>query len=352
MAAKHRPLLRDAALTAGTVLAVFVLLPVGLPFVLAYLISYWVEPAVAALGRRTRLPRWLRSGLCVTGLLLLAGAGLFLFCRVVWAELVRLASQLPALLRQLQPGFETLRRTLDGLARKAPPELAAAIEGWLDRVFASGGVFLQSLSGFLSGLVSGIVTGLPKLVLTLITTVIASYMTSAALPEVKAWLKRTLPKPWADRLRRLHSRCHAALGGWCKAQLKMMGIVFVLLTLGLWLLGVDFPILFAGLISVLDALPVLGTGTVLIPWALVCFLQGASSRGFGLLTLYALTALGRTALEPRLVGRSLGLHPLLTLAAFYLGFRLFGVPGMILLPLLAIVVKQFLQPAPAQNESH
>lgn len=350
MSAKQRPLLRNAVLTAASVVGVFVLLPLALPFVLAYLISWWVEPAVAALGRRTHLPRWLRSGLCVTGLLLLVGAGLFLFCQVAWTEIVRLARQLPTLLRQLRPGFEALRGALNGLARKAPPEVAAAIESWLDRVFASGGVFLQSLSGFLTGLVSGLVTGLPKLVLTLITTVIASYMTSAALPEVKLWLKRTLPKPWMERLGRLHQRCHQALGGWCKAQLKMMGIVFALLTLGFWILGVEFPILFGGLISVLDALPVLGTGTVLIPWAMTCFLQGASTRGFGLLTLYALTALGRTALEPRLVGRSLGLHPLLTLAAFYIGFRTFGVPGMILLPLLAIVVKQFMQ-KPAQSES-
>ena len=183
MSAKQRPLLRNAVLTAASVVGVFVLLPLALPFVLAYLISWWVEPAVAALGRRTHLPRWLRSGLCVTGLLLLVGAGLFLFCQVAWTEIVRLARQLPTLLRQLRPGFEALRGALNGLARKAPPEVAAAIEGWLDRVFASGGVFLQSLSGFLTGLVSGLVTGLPKLVLTLITTVIASYMTSAALPE-------------------------------------------------------------------------------------------------------------------------------------------------------------------------
>jgi sporulation integral membrane protein YtvI len=187
-------------------------------------------------------------------------------------------------------------------------------------------------------------------VLTAVTSVIATYMTSAALPELKSWLRRRLPAPWPDRLRTLGTRIHGALGGWCKAQLKMMGIVFALLTLGFWILGVEFPILFGGLISVLDALPVLGTGTVLIPWAMTCFLQGASTRGFGLLTLYALTALGRTALEPRLVGRSLGLHPLLTLAAFYIGFRTFGVPGMILLPLLAIVVKQFMQ-KPAQSES-
>ena len=339
----HRQsLLRTAAIVAAAVFGAFFLLPLLLPFVLAYMFSVWAEPAVTALGRRTRLPRWLRSALCVTVLFALTGAGLYLFVRVLWAELVRLVRQLPDLLRRLQPSFETLRGWLTGLVRRAPKGISGAAERWIDSLFANGDLFLQSLYGLLSNFLTRVVTALPRLFLGAITTVIATYMTSSALPEVKKWLREKLPAPWTRRLRTLRNRTHNALGGWVRAQLKMMGIIFVLLTLGLWLLRVEFPLLFGGLIAILDALPVLGTGTVLIPWALVSFLQDASAAGFGLLALYGVTALTRTALEPRLVGRSLGLHPLLTLVAFYVGFRLFGVPGMILLPMLAILVKQFL----------
>ncbi|MBQ2203324.1 MAG: AI-2E family transporter, partial [Oscillospiraceae bacterium] len=93
MSAKQRPLLRNAVLTAASVVGVFVLLPLALPFVLAYLISWWVEPAVAALGRRTHLPRWLRSGLCITALFAAMGAILFLLGRVIWEELARLVRE-------------------------------------------------------------------------------------------------------------------------------------------------------------------------------------------------------------------------------------------------------------------
>lgn len=344
---KH--LLRAGAVLGAALFGGFVLLPLLLPFVLAYLFSWWAEPAVAALGRRTKLPRWLRSSLCVTVLFAMLTAGLWLFGRVIWTEFVRLVRQLPDLLRQLQPAFDSIRGWLTGLARRAPQGFAGPAVRWIEQVFADGGLFLQGLYGFLSSFVSRVVTALPRLVLTAVTSVIATYMTSAALPELKSWLRRRLPAPWPDRLRTLRTRIHGALGGWCKAQLKMMLIVFALLTAGLWLLRVDFALLFGGLIAILDALPVLGTGTVLIPWALISFLQDNTSLGFGLLVLYGLTAFARTALEPRLVGRSLGLHPLLTLMAFYVGFRLFGVPGMVLLPLLAIVVKQFLPPA-QQNE--
>jgi predicted PurR-regulated permease PerM len=148
--------------------------------------------------------------------------------------------------------------------------------------------------------------------------------------------------PWQKGLREARRRIRAAFGGWIKAQLKMMGIVFLLLTAGLWILKVEYALLFGGIISLLDALPVLGTGTVLIPWALISFLQDHAPLGFGLLTLYGVSALIRMVLEPRLVGRHLGLHPLLTLMAFYAGCRLFGLPGMIGFPLLALICRQLL----------
>ena len=350
----RKPILHAAAVIAGGLIGCFVLLPLLLPFVLGYLLSYGAEPAVKALGNRTPLPRWARSGICVTALFAVLGLALWLTVRVLWTELLRLVQQLPELLRQLQPTLEELQGWLTGLARRAPQSLAGPTVRWINKVFADGDLFLQSLYGLLSGLVSGILTGLPKLVLTLITTLIATYMISAALPEVKVWLRTHLPETWVKGIRTVRQRVHTALGGWLKAQFKLLLLVFGLLTLGLWLLGVEFPLLFGGIIAMLDALPVLGTGTVLIPWALISFLQGSNSMGFGLLTLYAVTALVRTALEPRLVGRQLGLPPLATLVAFYVGFRLFGILGMILLPLLAILVKQFVtlnQPAGSSKSS-
>ena len=334
-----KPLLRAGMIAAGLTLG-FTLLPLALPFLLAGLAAAAVEPGVAALGRRTRLPRWARSGLCVTGLYLLAGTGLWFFGRILWEELLRLVGQLPALLHQLQPALAEFRAALERLAGRAPEALSGPLIRWIGELFAGGAGLLESVYGFLSGLVTGVVTGVPKLFVGLATTVIASYMTSAALPELRAWLRRRLPAAWQDWLRQTRSRAKAVLGGWCRAQAKLILLVFLLLTLGLWALGVEFPLLFGGLIALLDALPVLGTGTVLIPWALISFLQARSGLGFGLLALYAAASLSRSVLEPHLVGRQLGLPPLLTLMAFYVGYRLFGVPGMVLSPLAAVLVWQ------------
>lgn len=337
-----KPVLYGGAAVLGGLVLVLIGLPLLLPFLLAWLMSAAAEPAVAALGRRTRLPRAVRSGICMTGLLLLLGAVAWFFLRILWQELRLFVLRLPTLLQGLQEPMARLRLWLEELANRMPPELAGVLRSRIEDLFTGSSVVMSTLTPKLTGLISALLSKLPRLLVGLVTTIVASYMLSASLPEVKSWLRGHLNGPWLTRLRRIRGHIRFALGGWVRAQLKLMGVIFLLLSLGLWLLGEDFALLFAGIIAILDALPVLGTGTVLIPWALVVFLQGRSAKGFGLLLLYVVCSFTRSALEPRLVGRQLGLHPLLTLMAFYVGFRLFGVLGMVLLPVLAILAKQLL----------
>ena len=109
---------------------------------------------------------------------------------------------------------------------------------------------------------------------------------------------------------------------------------------GPYVLGVSSGASLGAVIALVDALPVLGTGTVLVPWAVICFLQGEGARAIGLLGVYAVVTLSRSMLEPKLVGRHLGLDPLVTLMALYVGYKLWGVGGMIFAPLLAVTIMQ------------
>ena len=145
------------------------------------------------------------------------------------------------------------------------------------------------------------------------------------------------------------------LGGWLRAQLKLMVVTFVLLLTGFLLLGIQMPLVLALTVALLDALPLLGTGTVLIPWGLLAMASGSLRRGTVLLLLYGLAALTRNVLEPRLLGSQLGLSPLLTLLAIYAGYRAFGFGGMLLLPILTMLGAELLrlkyQPE-GQQENH
>ena len=126
---------------------------------------------------------------------------------------------------------------------------------------------------------------------------------------------------------------------------KFFCVILCLLLCGFWLLGVSNAPLIALITCLVDALPVLGTGTVLLPWAFLSFLGGGKGRTLGLLVLYACVVLIRSVLEPKLVGSHLGLDPLVTLIAMYCGFRLWGLVGMLLLPLLAATAFQVLPEA-------
>ena len=175
------------------------------------------------------------------------------------------------------------------------------------------------------------------------TTVAASFMTAAQLPRLRTWLSRVLPKPWRHKVTVVWDRVKATFGGWFKAQLKLMGITCVLVTVGLFFLGVPYPFLAGVGAAVVDALPVFGVGAVLIPWAMGLFLQGDVTRGVLFLLLYGVCALTRLALEPRFVGRQVGLPPILTLAAIYIGGKLCGLGGVLLFPMAAAVSVQLVK---------
>jgi len=329
------------ALLAATWLTLRFLLPVALPFLLAWLAAQAAEPAVRLLGERAKLPRWLAAGVSVTVLYGLLGLLLYGVCRAVCGELARFTQELPALLQSLVRPVGALREWLNALAARAPDGLGAALRANIDAFFRSGAGLAEKGYAALFSFASRTITGLPELFLFLVTTVVATFMIASGRPALIALVRRQTPASFRNRYAQTAEMLRGTLCGWLKAQGKLIGITFVLLTAGLMLLNTEFPLLFGAVIALIDALPVFGTGTVLIPWALLSFLRGRTKLGVGLLVLYGAAALTRQALEPRLIGRQIGLPPLFTLLALYAGFRLFGVPGMILFPIGAILAKQF-----------
>ena len=145
-----------------------------------------------------------------------------------------------------------------------------------------------------------------------------------------AWGKKHLPKGMQNYVEFLKKDIKTLIGGYFLAQFKIMFVVAVILAVGLVILGVRYGILFALLIALLDFLPVFGTGTVLFPWALIKLLSGEWTFAIGLVVIYVLTQAVRQVVQPKIVGDSIGLPPLLSLIFLYLGFKIKGISGMIL----------------------
>ena len=342
------PLLRKlptfASILFGIFLSVRYLLPLLFPFLFGAALALAAEPIVRFGCRRLHLPRPVASGIGVSmSFAFLAIAVLFLAALLV-RELRTLAGILPNLESSIRGGMESMSTWLLELAARAPGSIAAILTRNINAFFSGSSALLEKVTGYLLHLASGILSQVPGRALSFGTGIIASFMISSKLPRIKASIRRRMSvqrlQPVLDTVKRIKR----TLGGWLKAQLKLSGITFSVAAVGLLLLRVRYAPLWAVLIAAVDVLPVLGTGTVLIPWSLVAFLQGDRLLAFGLLGLYAAAAVTRTILEPRLRGRQLGIDPLLPLLALYVGFQLFGLLGMILAPMLAVTATQLMEP--------
>lgn len=312
------------------------LLPMALlwsaPFLLALVLAYAMEPAVRLLERWLRLPRWAAGGCCTALLaLLIAGLGV-LICRQLFQELTALLQALPGLISALPVSDGTLEKWLYRLTVAAPVQYQQAIAQLPDQLLEGLSQLPSKLSQALLSWSAQAVSALPSALLFALTLLLATFFTSAALPRLPAFLLGIVPARFHPLLTEGRRRTGQILCGWLKAEFTLLCITFACLTVGLLILGLELPLLLAALITLVDALPILGSGTVLLPWALYCLLTGQISRGIGLAVMYAAISILRSLLEPRLLGRHMGLHPLAALAAMYVGFSAAGVPGLLLAP--------------------
>lgn len=316
------------------------LFPLFSPFVLGAVLALAAEPMVLFLSRRLRLPRPVSSGVGVGMAFCFLAMAVLLLLGFLVRELRMLAGTLPDLEETALQGIHTAQNWALNLTDRLPESLRPLLRENLAALFSDGASLTAKASGLLLSFAGNLLTRLPDSALGLGTGVISAFLISAKLPRIRRFLLKRIPK---DRLRTLIAagkRVKATIAGWLTAQAKLMAVTLVLLVLGFWLLRIDNGTLLALVVALVDAFPVLGTGTVLLPWSLLALLQQDVPRAVGLLGLYATITLTRSILEPKLVGRHLGLDPLAALMALYAGYRLWGLPGMILAPMLTVTAMQ------------
>lgn len=333
MGSSSKRCLRFCAALLAAWLGLRLVLPLMYPFLLGALLALGAEGAADFLERRLRLPRFLAAGLAVGALVAGLGLLLLLLAALAVSQLGGLCQALPSIAATVRSGLELLENRLLSLGAGLPG-YRQAITG----LFSDGEELVTKVGRLVLGRAGAILTRLPGQTLSLGTALLSGFMICAKLPSIRTRLRARRADPRLEALQKALGKLKNAGKLYLCSQLKLMGVTFCLLFAGFSLLRVGYPLLIALLVALVDALPVLGTGSVLIPWALVCFLEGSAARALGLLGLYATAALTRSVLEPKLVGSHLGLDPLVTLMAMYCGLRLWGLGGMLLLPMLAAAV--------------
>lgn len=299
-----------------------------LPFLIAWAIAFLTRPLAEAINKRIKLPLGIiRATLAV----LISLATLTAISLVIWA----LGAELWRLLSGIGEG-EALRELIDEIT-------SGGILGGIFESFgeAFGDIIFELIISFAKTLgtaLTSVVAAVPRVLIFILMTVIASVYFSLELEWVNDTAARLLPKNvlrWLSRFR----RGFFSVGlSYIKAYLFLMLITFTVMLVGLVILRRPYALLLAFIIAALDCLPVIGVGTVLIPWSLYEIIFGETYVGIGLIVLFVLYEIVRQFAEPRIVGKNLGIHPIITLILIYIGYSLFGIVGLLLVPIATVLV--------------
>ncbi len=309
-----------------------------MPFVIGWFIAYLAYPLVGWLESRVKIKKKLGSALIII-LVIAIVVGLGYLGIVKLAREIQMAlNNAPDLYQDLEAGFREIGERFQGVYRMLPENIQ---NGWNS--------LIQNMDERVGGVIAGIgnpaveatgnvVKRIPGILVSVIVALVSAYFFTAQREEIIQWSKKVAPKAIEARMSMVMYNLKYAVGGYFKAQFKIMAVVGLILLCGFLILGVDYAFLLAILIAFLDFLPFFGTGTALIPWAVYKFFVMDIKIAIALLIIYGITQLVRQIIQPKLVGDSIGLSPLLTLILLYVGYRVGSLLGMILAVPIGMII--------------
>lgn len=333
-----------AVVAVGIIIALFLTVPLIYPFIVGWLIAYLLNPLVGLMQRRLKFPRWLSV---TVALLLFIGA----IGGLITLVIIRIAHEMQRLAQLINNNYTKWIENLDKILH------SEFLQGWVDRInmlyegteyrdtvqlgiTSAGQKIAGTVANALQGLAGSIINfiaALPNLAVGIIVSLLAAWFISKDWKRISAWLASLVPAGMKASADAVWHDLRKALFGFLRAQFILVAITTVFVIIGLLLLRVPYAVTIGLLIGLVDLLPYLGTGAVFVPWILYAFVDGSYAFAFGLTVLYALIVIARQLAEPKVLSSSIGLNPLVTLIAIFVGLQLFGFFGLILGPVLLVI---------------
>lgn len=313
-----------------------------LPFVIGWIVAMIANPLVRFLETKVKILRKHSSAIIIVLVIGAIMGILYLLITVLVKETMQLISDLPNILEQLEIELTNLSIRIRNLSDSMPQSVQHFINKVLDGINRNLTQFEIKDDLFTISVASSLAQNIAEFFLTLIVTILSAYFFIVKKDDITASLYKILPNSMVDGWRFIYTNFGKAVGGYFKAQFKIMLVLCVIMFVGFEILRVSYSFLLALGIAFLDFLPVFGTGAVLWPWALVDMLSGNYFRAVGLIVIYLACQIIKQVLQPKMVGDSIGLSPLSTLVFLYIGYRLYGVIGMIIgVPVGMVIVSLY-----------
>ena len=313
-----------------------------MPFVIGWCISAIAAPVVNWLEKHFKIVKKLGSALIVVLVIGLIVLLIYLAVSRLVTEVGDLLKNIPDLYEQLANGLSQIGQSMSGLFARLPEEVRSGFQTMMSNLNEYMGDLISKIGEPTVTAAGNLAMRLPFFLVSVLVSVISAYFFTVERDEVLNWAKKVMPQAVVKRMTLVMDNLRYAVGGYFKAQFKIMGVVFLILMVGFALLKINYFALIAFLIAFLDFLPFFGTGTAMIPWALYKFLVGDYKTAILLFVIYAVTQLVRQILQPKLVADSMGMNPLVTLLLLYVGYRVSSVLGLILsVPIGMVVINMY-----------
>ncbi len=310
-------------------------LPLLMPFVIGMVIAVIFRKPIDFISRFAHIPRILISLLTLILFYGLLGYLASMVGYKIFNFITDLFYSLPDMYEDsIRPAVEEL--ILNMMDRF--PGIEDYLQGFLENISSSIFSFLTNASTTVVGTITRMATQLPTLLIKLIFTIVSSFFFTIDYKRISRFVVIQFKGERRDMILRLKDNVLGSLGKFIRAYSAIITITFLELSAGFWIIGIPNPFLIGLLVAIVDVMPILGTGAVLIPWAVIGFVIGNTKVGIGMLILYVVITAVRQTIEPKIVGQQIGLHPLVTLILMYVGAQLMGILGLMLLPIIATIL--------------
>jgi sporulation integral membrane protein YtvI len=339
---KYCKALVNLAIAVALLLLIVLLLPRVLlffsPFLVGWLIALVAAPLVQFFEKKLKIKRKTGSAMVIIVVIGLVVLVIYFVGVKLIEELIDFIGELPILWQQIEQELQLVGRNLDIIYKRFPLDVQGTVQKIWEEASTSIGSMIGAIGSPTITAVGNFAKRLPSIIIALIMALLFSYFYVAEKTIVYNWLKRTLPSSMQRNFLLLRRSLGKAVGGYFKAQLKIEIWMYILLVIGLTILQVEYALLIALGIALLDFIPFFGTGTIMVPWAIVELLSADYKMTIGLLIIWGGGQLARQIIQPKIVGDSIGVPPIPTLLLLYMGYKWGGVLGMIVAVPLGLIL--------------
>ena len=321
-----------------------------MPFVIGWIISAIANPLVRLLEKKMKIVRKHSSMVIIIGVLAaVVGLGYLAVSRIV-LEAGNLIANLPQIYANWQEDFEEIGQNLQVFYNRLSPDIQKSIQNVSTNFAEYASSLVQAIGEPTFEAAGNFAKNVPSTLISIIMCLISAYFFTADHDRILDTLRKNIPSEIFGKVSGVIHDLKSVVGGYFKAQFKIMGVVYVILVIGLLILKVNYALLVSFAIAFLDMLPFFGTGTVLAPWAIIKILSNDYQMAAGLLILYAVSQVVRQVIQPKIVGDTIGMDPLATLFFMFIGYKVSSIIGMIIAVPIGMILINLYQAGVFDNQ--